>query len=166
MSANHSYEVRAAPNLTVQYDLRVGKNALVDGTFGARALTGAMPAAANTTMTVSQSGTKYTLPAATANNTITLPALTAGLEFEFYLSAVPNGTNTHTITSGAANMQGHIIAVAAGLVPTTATGRTNIILGATAANAKVGDYCKLWCDGTNWYYSCLSSGTAAAWSTS
>lgn len=125
-------------------------------------------AAATTSQSLSQaqSGSLVLIPQVSANVTITLPSVLAGLSYRFVCTATANGSNTCTIAAGSAIIKGSNIAVAAGLVPVTTTGASNIVLGATAANLKNGDWCQLECDGTNWFYYAASSGTAAAWTTS
>lgn len=108
----------------------------------------------------------FLLPQATATLTINLPAPSAGNSFTVYLTGVPDGTNTVTFHSTGTNMSGHRCGVAAGIVATSFSGVTNIILGATAANAKVGDYVSFVSTGTTYLVEAWSSGTADAWSTS
>ena len=125
-----------------------------------------LPAAANTTITQAQSGSVFYIPQATANNTISLPALLAGLNFKFIVQATADGTHTNTIAATAAICSGNITSVAAGLTATLITTKTNLILSATAANVKPGDYADFYCDGTNWWIRAYTAGTAAGWSSS
>jgi hypothetical protein len=123
-------------------------------------------ATASQTLTVAQSGSIVFLPQCTVNTTVTLPSATAGFNCRVQLTAVPDGSHTVTFTNGGANLSGVRIGVAAALVPVAATAQTNLILGSTAANAKVGDYVDFSSDGSKIYYRAFSSGTADAFSTS
>lgn len=118
------------------------------------------------TISASQSGSLFVLPQCTVATTITLPAATAGFNCRVVLSAVPDGTHTVTFAGPATHLSGAHIGVAAGLVATAAAGVSNLILGATAANCKIGDYIDFFSDGSLMYYRAFSSGTADAFTTS
>lgn len=120
-----------------------------------------LPAAANTTITAAQSGTTFVLPQATASNTITLPAAAAGLRYEFVVGATADGSHTQTISSPSANINGQMYSIPGACVITAISAKTNIIVSATAANVKLGDRIVLISDGTNYYASIFSVGTAA-----
>lgn len=113
-----------------------------------------------------QTGAVFFLPQATASLTINLVGPFPGGRFKVYLTAVPDGVHTVTFHSTGANMSGNAVGVAAGLVAVPFAGVTNIILGATAANAKVGDWVEFISTGTGYLVQAWSSGTAAAWTTS
>lgn len=100
---------------------------------------------ADTTLTVDDSGKIFTLDA--IGEAITLPAATAGLEYEFIGSATTATTNwtitaTASVIYGSAEVAGAIVACAA---------KDTITL--VIAKFLAGDKIKLVSDGTNWYVS-------------
>lgn len=120
-----------------------------------------LPAASNTTLTANQSGQVFLLPQATANNTITLPAVQVGLKFKFICSATANGSNTQTIASATAGQINGFI-IGASVVNKAAA--NSVVLSATAANVKAGDRVEFTSDGSVWFVEAFSSGTANGWS--
>jgi len=99
-------------------------------------------------LTAAESGKTLILNSATAFVT-TLPAVAAGLRFNFYCGAtgvtggnhtiVPDGANDDTIY-GSAEVAGAVVAA-------SAEGSINLIADKFIA----GDHLSLFCDGTNWY---------------
>lgn len=126
-----------------------------------------LPTAANTTLTAAQSGSVFYLPQATANNVISLPAPAAGLNFQFILSNVADGTHKQTISSTAANVYGNLISLSTGTTNLTlinsGTAFTSIDVSATAANTKKGDFIRYRSDGTSYFVEAISVGTLSAW---
>lgn len=122
----------------------------------------ALPAGANTTLTAAQSGSIFTIPTQTGQaNTVTLPAVQAGLNFTFITSAT-NTTFTLTISAVSGTpIVGILIGVAATVAKTAAL---SLVLSATTANVKVGDKAVFQSDGTNWYVVATSAGAASGWS--
>ena len=95
------------------------------------------------TLTTSDVGTIFLLPA--VGKAITLPAPTAGANFKFICTATTSGTNW-TITGGASKIFGS--AQVAGAV-VAADAETTITL--VIAKFLKGDWVSLESDGTNWY---------------
>jgi hypothetical protein len=122
-----------------------------------------LAAAASTTLTSTDVGVLY-VPQQTANNVVTLPAVAAGLHFKFICTATANGTNTLTISGAATGLlNGYYDGVVAAPVKVSFTAKDSLILGATAANLKPGDWAEFDCNGTAWYVRASSNGTASAW---
>ena len=112
------------------------------------------------TLLAEDSGTTYFVPSLGAGRTINLPALQAGLEYNF----IATGTmgNALTIKASAANlMAGNVIvsagAAAAQALVSVAGAKQSLQMTATAV---VGDHAKVVCDGTRWYASGQSSAAA------
>jgi hypothetical protein len=123
---------------------------------------------ASTTLTALQSGSLLDIGVSTTTNrTITLPTAAKGLNYEFYLSVAPSGTYTVTISGAAATLLNgnYTVPGAAAYVAATAfAAKTSLILGATAANGKPGDFARFYCvDGTNWLVEAQSTGAATGW---
>ena len=107
---------------------------------------------ADNVLTAAESGKTFILNAITAILT-TLPAVAAGLRFNFYVGAlgVANAQN-HIIRTNAANdntIFGGAI-VAGSEVAASAEGDINIV-GTSGTTALPGDFVSVFCDGTNWY---------------
>lgn len=124
-----------------------------------------LDATSNVTLTSADSGSVIYIPRTTASSTITLPAAKEGLNFKFILTGTPDGAaHTRTISSAVAGeLNGFYIGVAAAPVMVSFTGKNSLILGATTANAAVGDYADFFCDGTSWYIRASTNGTASGW---
>jgi hypothetical protein len=123
-------------------------NAAADVSTRAETLTAA------DTLTVAESGKTYFLNS-TTEFAVTLPAATAGVEFDFYVTAAPSGAN-YTIVSGSANIVGHVLSSdlnASSDGDSEASGATTITL--VSAKAVVGDRVHVVSDGTKWYASCF-----------
>jgi hypothetical protein len=147
--------------------LRSTGASVFESTVNGRVKVIAAAAAADRTLTADESGSIIVLPAATANNTITLPAHSSGLNYKFVLGAVPNGTNTWVISATDADtMSGTAYGVIAAPVGVSATLSDIITINATAANARVGDWLEVFSDGSIWYYTAWSNGTAALFTAS
>ena len=137
---------------------------VVDGKFNYSSAVVVLPATGTTTISSSQSGTIFSLPQATANTIINLPAVAAGLNFKFVVAATADGAHTQTITATAGTpIIGLLLGLTAGF-NTAKAAAISLVLSATAANVKVGDYAQLTCDGTNWSVQAFSSETACGWS--
>lgn len=97
-------------------------------------------------LTANESGSKVIFDSTTAF-TVTLPAPSKGLEFDFFVKQAAGATG-HTIgvTTGA-KMFGKVSPTGAAATATASKGRTN-----TQATSVVGDGLKAWSDGTDWYY--------------
>lgn len=120
-----------------------------------------------TNLGINSSGGIFALPRATANIVITLPPPTiGGLTFKFILSATPDGTHTITITSSSTTGTLNGFWITGATAVNSFNGATNIILGATTANARIGDYCDVYSTGNQWYVRASSNGSASAWSSS
>lgn len=139
---------------------------ILTGTSAATVLSSSL----DTTLSASQSGQVFFLRQQTANNTITLPAIpsSGSLNFKFIVTATANGTNTCTISSATAGkMTGHIIGPTSDADIVTFADKDSVILSATAANVKPGDYMECWSAGgtvDRWFCRCVSAGTAVGWS--
>jgi len=101
-------------------------------------------------ITAAESGTHFILNA-TGTFVSTLPAAATGLEFWFHIGATePTGTHTVVTDSSANIIVGNIC------TPEDAAGSVSTVTDADSINfilnlAVHGDYCHVWCDGTNWY---------------
>lgn len=136
-------------------------NLVVDGSFLQPASIDA-PATGVLNLSVANSGATILLHQATANTTINLPPLTAGVNFKFQSLSTANGANTITIVAPAGSLSGLLM----GAVTQTAfAANTNLIYSATAANTKAGDYADIFCDGVNYWVRAGNGGTALGWST-
>ncbi len=114
---------------------------------------------ATNVLTAAESGKVMFLSAATEFAT-TLPAPAAGLVFEFIVAAAPSGADYTVVTDSAAQiLAGKVISVAgdAGDVENAATATTITFVGAQSV---VGDYAKVWSDGTSWFAICVASVAA------
>lgn len=110
------------------------------GKGGVTVLTGA------TTLTAADSGKTFHLHSATGFAT-TLPALEAGLRFEFYVTTVPTSGNHTIITPASANtIQGTVSQPTGGVVATEAADTITM----TQGTANLGDKVVAYCDGVNW----------------
>lgn len=111
-------------------------------------------AATGTTALTAASPQRIVIPTLSGNATVTLPAVAAGLTYDFRFAAAES--HTLTITATAAVMQGSGI-VATGTAASNAcvpiSAKTNLIYTAAA----VGDSVGMWSDGTNWYVQAVSS---------
>lgn len=104
------------------------------------------------TLTALQSGTNVFLNAA-AGFAITLPAPAAGLNYRFTVAAAFATTNFTVITPTA-----NIIFGGADVNSTDVPADAEDTISFVASAETIGDYVKLWSDGTNWYV----DGRAAA----
>ncbi len=122
-------------------------------------------ATVDTTLTAAQSGSIVTMPQATAAGVeYFLPAVAAGLNFKFLVTATSDGANTRVISAtGGTPIIGLLLGLTAGF-NTAKAAALSLTLSATANNVKVGDYAQFTCDGTNWSVQAFSSGTACGWS--
>jgi hypothetical protein len=115
--------------------------------------------AAADTLTAAQSGYQIWIPAQAQAQTVTLPAVQAGLEYNF----VMQGTAGQIVAiQGPANlMAGNLIvsagAAAANALVSVAGNRRQVNFTATAV---VGDNVRIVSDGVNWYASGQSSAAA------
>lgn len=109
--------------------------------------------AANVTLSAADSGKIFLLPNLTANQTITLPALSPGLHYVFINSAL--AANNWIITSTTAITAGTLIAP--GGNPASAAGTTISFVGGTSL---VGDRVEYYSAGTRWSV-IASTGVAA-----
>jgi len=83
----------------------------------------------------------------------TLPAVAAGLHFTFIVTGAPSGASYTIVTpAGADLIHGHSVssADAGGSADSTAGTKADTITFVDG-QAKEGDMCQLWCDGTYWY---------------
>ena len=105
-------------------------------------------AGATTNIPASWSGSKILVPAiGTTGAVLQLPAVSAGLNYEFVLSANQSG-QTVTVKSATANVSGPLTCGPSTLTQVDAAGSTNIIF---ASSDVKGDWCSVWSDGTSWY---------------
>lgn len=115
----------------------------VDGAFKNNASLVAVGAVA---LTPAQSGTKVYLSTTNAA-AITLPSLatSAGVEYIFIAGPTAIATTAATIAAPAGKFQGSITCLSTGLVITAGTTLT------FTTGTLLGDYARIWCDGTWWY---------------
>ena len=128
-----------------------------------------LPSATALTLTLANSGTVFYLAQATANSTITLPAIAGSAGFHIKVISTSTGdgaAHTWTISAPTAVLKGFHDGVAAGIVGTLFGAQTNLIYSATAANTKAGDFAEFYSDGNFYYVQARSTGTADGWSTS
>jgi hypothetical protein len=114
--------------------------------------------AATNVITAAESGKVFFLNAAT-EFVSTLPAPAAGLNFEFIVTAAPDGASYTIVTASSANIiKGSIVTSATGAADTEATGGDTISF--VDGTAVAGDRVQLRCDGTNWfaYGICAAAG--------
>lgn len=103
------------------------------------------------------SGSKILVPTiGTTGAILQLPAVSAGLNYEFVLTANLS-TYTVTIKSATANVHGVLTCGPSSLTQVHATSSTNIIFAATDVD---GDWCSVWSDGVSWY--CKGSSFVAS----
>lgn len=116
--------------------------------------------AATNVLTAAESGKVCFLSHATEFVT-TLPAPAAGLNFEFFVAAAPSSASYTVVTAGSPDqiLAGKVISVAgdAGDVENAATATTITFVDGQSV---IGDYAKVWSDGTNWYAICVASVAA------
>ena len=98
-------------------------------------------------------------------NSILLPAPISGFKCTIIFTAVGDNTAGHNIQvqSTAANMLGNT--AIANAATNVAVAVTFITRSGTAANALIGDYIKIWCNGTRYYFYAFSAGAATPWAT-
>lgn len=95
------------------------------------------------------SGRTYILNS-TADIAVTLPALQAGLEYEFVVAAVP-ATAAHTITPATADkIVGRVFTLDGGVAGDTEDTPGGDAVNFVTAATVIGDRAVLRCDGTNW----------------
>lgn len=134
---------------------------LTNKTFTAPAVTQlSETVAATNVLTAAESGKVMFLSAATEFAT-TLPSPAAGLVFEFIIAAAPSGANYTVVTAGSPDqiLAGKVISVAgdAGDVENAATATTITFV---SGQSVIGDYAKVWSDGTSWFAICVASVAA------
>lgn len=97
-----------------------------------------------------ETGTHFILNSGTAFAS-TLPAPAAGLQFWFHIGATEPSSGDHTIVTNSSSniIVGAIATSADGAAVSCATDSDTISFKNGAA--KHGDFCHVWCDGTNWY---------------
>lgn len=100
---------------------------------------------ADTTLTADQSGVTFLLDA--VGEAITLPAVSAGLEYEFIIDTTV-ATSNWTITAATSVIYGSA-EVAGAVVAASAENTITLVV----AKALPGDYIKLVSDGTKWFVS-------------
>ena len=108
----------------------------------------------NRTLTHQESGKVFFLSNASGADTITLPSVLAGVNYQFY---VTENTPTATITIAAGSAIIDLVMKDAGGNASNSTAGTavsNIIIGTSATQ---GDYVSIMCDGTTWYALALSA---------
>ena len=90
-----------------------------------------------------------------AAQTITLPALAAGLHYRFQtpIAGAPITANVGIRAVAANNVSGVLSIV--GATPVAITGQTTITF--TTANCAIGDFLECYCDGTQWSVFGMSS---------
>lgn len=108
-------------------------------------------------ITAAESGKTFFLSSATEFAS-TLPAVAAGLVFDFYVSAAPSGASYTIAAASGTPIVGHVVTTDVNSVTDpgfTATG----VLTITFVDAKAvkGDRVHLECDGTNWYATAFCS---------
>lgn len=134
-------------------------NLNVDGTITgtAKALPAAVAVAnAAYAVTTANTGNVFMVAQATNARVITLPAVAgaAGCIFKFVWTGAGDNTAGHTwsITAPAGTLNGTITNnVAGAAVAVSYAGATSVVRTGTAANTSAGDWCELYCDGTNYY---------------
>ena len=115
--------------------------------------------AATNVLTAAESGKVCFLSHATEFAT-TLPAPAAGLNFDFFVAAAPSGASYTVVTDAAAQvLAGKVVSVAgdAGDVENAATATTITFVDGQSV---IGDYAKVWSDGTSWFAICVASVAA------
>lgn len=112
------------------------------------------------TVLASNSGKTHVLPDLTANITITLPAVQAGLEYEFVYKGVAadgqnwvidTGSDTNYYLGGLVHLDHDAGSAGDEVVPIAGDGNSNSKL--TVVTPSVGTVVKMVCDGTNWILS-------------
>lgn len=121
-----------------------------------------LPATGDTTLTASISPATLYLPTATTNNVISLPDPAAGLYFKFIVNGVPNGSHRHFISATSNICYGPSILNQGGTVTITARTAVTTAQLSPSATVPLGDFAEYTSDGTNWYCTWMSSGTAVA----
>lgn len=94
------------------------------------------------------------------------PTTSAGMRVTIEFTAAGDNTTGHgwRIYSTGANMTGRSQGIAAGLVGVNhSTAITYLRRNGVAADAVATDFAELWCDGTNWRFNAVSTGTASPW---
>lgn len=102
--------------------------------------------AAARTLTAADSGSKFALTAA-AGAAVTLPAVSAGLNYSFAVGSA-FATTDWTIVSTTNVIQGNALVAGAHVA-----GADENTISFVASAESVGDWVYLWSDGTNWYAS-------------
>lgn len=106
---------------------------------------------ATNVITAAESGKTFFLNSAT-EFVSTLPAVAAGLVFDFIVKAAPSGASYTVVTASSANvMVGHIVTCqdAGGTSDSETSGGDTYTF--VDSKAVVGDRARFICDGTNWY---------------
>lgn len=99
-------------------------------------------------ITAAESGSTFFLNSVT-EFVSTLPAVAAGLNFKFIVSAAPSGASYTIVTDSSANIIIGKQVNSAGAAGDTGT--TDDTISFVDGQAVVGDYVDLYCDGTNWF---------------
>ena len=108
------------------------------------------------TLLSEDSGTMFRLNLA-AGFAVTLPLPSLGLCYEFFVGTAPTSNYTIVTSASAAILNGKAVNSAAGAGSTSTTGTTITFV---ANQASVGDYVKVFTDGTYWYASATSKTAA------
>jgi hypothetical protein len=108
------------------------------------------------TLVNEDSGTMFRLNLA-AGFAVTLPLPSVGLTYEFFVGTAPTGSYTIVTNGAAAILNGKATNSAAGSGSTSTTGTTiTFVLN----QAVIGDYVKVFSDGTYWYATGISKVAA------
>lgn len=120
------------------------------------------------TVLAANTGKTHVIPDLTADITISLPAVAAGLEYEFVYAgvaadaqdwALDTGSNTNYYLGGVAHLDTDANSAADEVVPVAGDGNSNSILNVLVPD--VGTRVKMVCDGTNWILSGAVVGATA-----
>lgn len=137
--------------------------------YSSKPTTVALASGAALVLTLANSGTVYYLAQATANSTITLPAIagSAGFNVKFISKSAGDGAgHTWAISAPTAVLLGYHDGVAAGIVGTLFGASTHLTYSAVAANTNAGDWAEFISDGAHYYVRARSTGTADGWAAS
>lgn len=128
----------------------------------------AIPDAATYTVLSANSGKVHTLPNLTADIVITLPAVSAGLEYTFIYAGVvadaqdwqfDSGSDTNFFLGGVVHLDADAGSAGDEIVPVGPDGNSNSKLNVLVPN--VGTKVSMVCDGTNWILDGVIVGATA-----
>ena len=108
------------------------------------------------TLLSEDSGTMFRLNLA-AGFAVTLPLPSLGLSYEFFVGTAPTGNYTIVTASSAAILNGRQLTAIASAGD---TGTTDTTITFVANQALVGDYVKVFSDGTYWYATAITKTVA------